>query len=118
MLVVFCIQAGKRQDVCTFVVCYNLNTKSGLLLYENAQEPLKVPFNGKAVNIQAFLNSLLIDVQKYHLEDAVKVDVAGVQVNLITDYSTLLVVTSVPLSLYFTLLRLTLYCSRRALFHG
>ena len=46
---------------------YNLNTKSGLLLYENAQEPLKVPFNGKALNIQAFLNSLLIDVQKYHL---------------------------------------------------
>ena len=64
----------------------DLNTKSGLLLYENAQEPLKVPFNGKALNIQAFLNSLLIDVQKYHLEDAVMVTVAGDQVNLITDY--------------------------------
>ena len=61
-------------------------TKSGLLLYENAQEPLKVPFNWKALNIQAFLNSLLIDVQKYHLEDAVMVTVAGDQVNLITDY--------------------------------
>ena len=52
---------------------YNLNTKSGLLLYENAQEPLKVLFNGKAANIQAFLTSLLIDVEKFHLENAVMV---------------------------------------------
>ena len=44
---------------------YNLNTKSGLLLYENAQEPLKVLFNGKAANIQAFLTSLSIDVEKF-----------------------------------------------------
>ena len=29
---------------------------------------------------------ILINVQKYHLEDAVKVTVAGAQVNLITDY--------------------------------
>ena len=65
---------------------YNLNTKSGLLLYENAQEPLKVLINGKAANIQAFLTSLLIDVEKFHLENAVMVTVAGVRVNLITDY--------------------------------
>ena len=61
---------------------YNLNTKSGLLLYENAQEPLKVLFNGKAANIQAFLTSLLIDVEKFHLENAVMVTVAGVRRSL------------------------------------
>ena len=51
----------------------DLNSKSGLHLYTEAQEALKVPFNGKAANVQPFLNSLAVEVKKYGLEPAVTV---------------------------------------------
>ena len=54
----------------------------------NIRSALQTPY-GKATNIQPFLNSLLIDVQKYHLEDAVTVTVNGAPVNLITDYGSI-----------------------------
>ena len=54
-------------------VLLNLNSKSGLHLYTEAQEPLKIPFNGKAANVQPFLNSLAVEVKKYGLEPAVTV---------------------------------------------
>ena len=46
---------------------FDLTSKSGLLLYTDAQEALKVPFNGKAANVQPFLNSLALEVAKYCL---------------------------------------------------
>ena len=55
----------------------------------NIRSALQTPYYGKATNIQPFLNSLLIDVQKYHLEDAVTVTVNGAPVNLITDYGSI-----------------------------
>ena len=48
----------------------DLTSKSGLILYTDAQEALKVPFNGKAANVQPFLNSLALEVTKYCLEPA------------------------------------------------
>ena len=65
----------------------NLTTKSGLHLYTEAQAPLKTQFNGKAANLQPFLNSLTTDVKKFCLEDAVTVQTAtGTNVNLLTSY--------------------------------
>ena len=65
----------------------NLNSKSGLHLYVEAQELLKIPFNGKAANVQPFLNSLAVDVKKYGLEPAVTVRSAtGTDYNLLTQY--------------------------------
>ena len=65
----------------------NLNSKSGLHLYTEVQEALKVLFNGKAANVQPFLNSLAVEVKKYWLEDAVTVqNAAGTNLNLLTQY--------------------------------
>ena len=65
---------------------FNLTSKSGLLLYTDAQEALKVPFNGKAANVQPFLNSLALEVKKFSLESAVTVRNAAGPVNLLTDH--------------------------------
>ena len=65
----------------------DLTSKSGLLLYTDAQEALKVPFNGKAANVQPFLNSLALEVKKYCLDSAVQVtDAAGDTINLLTHH--------------------------------
>ena len=64
----------------------DLTSKSGLHLYTEAQEALKVPFNGKAANVQPFLNSLALEVKKFGLESAVTVRNAAGPVNLLTDH--------------------------------
>ena len=64
----------------------DLNSKSGLHLYTEAQEALKVPFNGKAANVQPFLNSLAVDVKKFCLDTAVTVTNAAGPVNLLTHH--------------------------------
>ena len=51
----------------------DLTSKSGLQLYTDVQEALKVPFNGKAANVQPFLNSLAVEVKKFGLDSAVEV---------------------------------------------
>ena len=61
----------------------DLNSKSGLHLYTEAQEALKVPFNGKAANVQPFLNPLAVDVKKFCLDTAVTVTNAAGPVNLL-----------------------------------
>ena len=61
----------------------DLTSKSGLQLYTDVQEALKVPFNGKAANVQPFLNSLAVEVKKFGLDSAVEVrNVAGNTINL------------------------------------
>ena len=65
----------------------DLTSKSGLLLYTDAQEALKVPFNRKAANVQPLLNSLALEVKKFCLDSAVEVtNAAGEKINLLTHH--------------------------------
>ena len=69
---------------------FDLDTKTGLSLYVQAQTKVEPPFDGKPVNLPSFLYNLKADVELYHLHPATIVqDRLSISHNVLTDYGSI-----------------------------